>query len=91
MVAPIHYELSIFCNGAKLSDPELVPDKREMIKYVTLKTVRPFRIIIAGIITDKDNQKGLDFYKAKGWVTTALVCLAKRQTLTTPWSRSTPF
>ncbi len=30
------------------------------------------------LLADKDNQKGLDFYKAKGWETTALVCLAKK-------------
>ncbi len=30
------------------------------------------------LLADKDNQKGLDFYKAQGWESTALVCLVKQ-------------
>ncbi len=34
-------------------------------------------IVSLQLLADRDNHKGLDFYKARGWASTALVCLVK--------------
>lgn len=54
MVCAVHHKLNAFCYRAKLADDQLVANKREMIKDVTLEVFRVFRIVVVGIITHDD-------------------------------------
>ena len=54
MIGAIHNELNTRCNGAKFTDDELIANKREVIKHITLESLWPIGIIVIGIVTNDD-------------------------------------
>src|SRR5699024_10696441 len=54
MVCTVHYKFSPFCNGAKLSDDQLISQEWVVMRHMVFKPLRTVHIVIVGVIANED-------------------------------------
>ncbi len=56
VVATIHDERRLCCDGTILSDDQAIPDEVEVVEHVILEALRTARVVVVSVVTDDDRR-----------------------------------